>query len=273
VSEADSNKNRPDCAFLWLGDARREEFAPAWAALNRCPTIPTYPGWSDADLPRDDLAPALIVVAQGSPGEFVEADVVRLRRRYPTAALLRIVGSWCEGELRTSPPPGAVRRVWWHQAAAMLRADLERLEAGERPDWGLPATATDEETLRSATRMPPAKRRAAVRIGVVAADPFAERLLHDFCDSESRYSQVSLEGEASGEASPQAILWDVPFGATERERECRRLVQDYAAARIVALANFPRRDEVELLRKWGVAAVVGKPASNACLSATIDELL
>lgn len=265
MTQPSPNPQYEKFAALWLGDGVSTEFAPTFDELARRTALSVSAGWSEPELPTADLAPALIVVAQAFAGELAEGDVLRLRRRYPTAALLRIVGSWCEGELRTLPPPAAVRRCCWHHAHALVRADLDRLEARERPDWGLPATATDDEGLLTTVRTPPAKRIAQVRIGIAAADPFVERWLVDFC---ARYQHLQ---PTARNAQPEVILWDAPHTPAAQERECRQLAREFATAKIIALANYPRRDDAVRVRDWGVADVVGKPMSSACLLASIGR--
>ena len=269
MNEATTPRDRERPATLWLGDGRRPEFAATFDEVARRSESIACDGWRDADLPPRDLAPVLVVVAQGTAGEFSDADLLRLRRRYPTAAVVRIVGSWCEGELRTSPPPAAVKRYCWHHAAALLRVDFDRLEAGLRPEWGLPATATEEESLTSGGVVA-AAHRAAIQVGIAASDPVVERWLFDFCTSYE-FLRARLIGDSSlGGAAPDVVLWDVPISAASRESEARRLMNDAVPASVVALANYPRRDELAAWSDWGIGRVLGKPASNACLLAAIE---
>lgn len=272
MNESPSSRSRERRTTLWLGDGRRPEFAATFDEVARRSESISCVGWCDADLPARDVAPVLVVVAQGTAGEFGDADILRLRRRYPTAAVVRVVGSWCEGELRTSPPPSAVKRFCWHQAAALLRADFDRLDEGLRPDWGLPATATDEETL-AAGGVACAVPRATIRVGISAADPFVERWLWDFCESFGFLRWRPLGDSSQSAEAPDVVLWDVPLAAGNREAEGRRLVRETAPAPIVALANFPRRDELAAWREWGVEHVIGKPASDVCLLAAIKKSL
>ena len=91
--------------------------------------------------------PDVIVVAQAFPGQFSHQAIDRLRRLAPLARVVGLMGSWCEGEMRTGLPwPGAVR-TYWHQWAARCDRELRRLAEGECCSWTLPPTATEEERL------------------------------------------------------------------------------------------------------------------------------
>jgi len=277
--ESHSNPRRGAISILWLGDGRRSEFSPIFAGLSARASVTECAGASEGELPAAELAPALVIVAQGFAGELGEADVVRLRRRYPTAALVRIASSWCEGELRNAPPVHGVKRYVAHQALPSLLADLARLERGLRPDWGLPATSTDEESLLAAIDARPRLSMESVRIGIMASDPAVDRWLHDLyrsnsCLEPAIYNFQTGTGYEAAEA-PSLILWDVPDSAAVAEREFDLLQREIAskAAMVIALANFPRREQVARWREAGVVAVLGKPTTDAVLLACIERYL
>jgi len=279
MSQLDAKTRRSAISILWLGDGRRPEFAPTFAALSARANVTECAGPADAELPAADLTPVLVIVAQGFAGELGEADVVRLRRRYPTAALVRIASSWCEGELRNAPPVHGVKRYVAHQALPSLLADLARLERGLRPDWGLPATSTDEESLLAAIDARPRLSMESVRIGIMASDPAVERWLRDLCRSNSClepaiYKFQTGTGYEAAEA-PSLILRDVPDSAAVAEREFDLLQREIAgkAAIVIALANFPRREQVARWREAGVVEVLGKPTTDAVLLACIERYL
>ncbi|MCE9604101.1 MAG: hypothetical protein K8U03_04275 [Planctomycetia bacterium] len=262
---------------LWLGDCRRAEFAPVFDELARRTEVTSFAGWQELEFsPPADLAPALIVVAQAYAGEFTEGDAVRLRRRFPTAGLLRIVGSWCEGELRSLPPP-ASKRYCWHQALAAVRTELARLEAGLCPEWGLPTTMSDEE--RMMTPSQPARSNANVRerivVGIAATDPVVHRWLFDFCSRRAELQPLPLacdDDNGAAAVSPTVVLWDMPSTIATCERECRQIVRRHAPHKIIALANYPRREDLLRWQALGVSELIGKPVSESVLLERIESL-
>ncbi len=134
-------------SVLFLGDANRPEFRAARLGLNRFGAVADFfdADVADAALTDGELAPDAIVVAQTFPGEFSHRAIDRLRRRAPLALVLGLMGSWCEGEMRTGSPWPAVPRNYWHQWPARSARKLGRLIDGKSSSWALPATATEEE--------------------------------------------------------------------------------------------------------------------------------
>lgn len=274
MSEPHTTTRRSHLQIVWLGDGSRPEFAPTYEMLCRRANVVAYRGWADADLPADDLAPALVVVAQGFAGAFDAIDAVRLRRRYPTAALVRIVASWCEGELRSAPPLVGVKRYVAHQAFSLLAADLTRLECGMRPDWGLPATATEEESLSAANTVAGEHRNAPLQVGIAARDPFVERWLFALCERHSGLKPTLVDCRATAgvgaDGTVPVVVWDVPSGSEAAEAELGALAS--TGARVIALASFPRREQVAEWRASGVVDVIGKPVSDAALLACLGSV-
>ena len=80
---------------------------------------------AEAILAAGRFVPDVIVVAQAFPGQFSLDEIDRIRGLAPLARLLGLLGSWCEGEVRTGLPWPAVIRIplsgsfyqyfhWWH---------------------------------------------------------------------------------------------------------------------------------------------------------------
>ena len=53
-------------------------------------------------------SPHQIVLAAAYPGQFLDADINRLRCLAPLARIINVAGSWCEGEPRSGTPNAAV---------------------------------------------------------------------------------------------------------------------------------------------------------------------
>jgi hypothetical protein len=117
--------------------------------------------------------PDVIVVAQARPGEFSHQAVDRLRRLAPLARIVGLMGSWCEGEMRSGSPWPASARVYWHQWPARCGGELGHLARGVPSSWSLPITATEEERLLAdaATRGNDAPLREAHGLQPVGLSP------------------------------------------------------------------------------------------------------
>ena len=125
---------RRDLSILLIGDADRREFRQArdeLAALGASGGLPASrprrPCWRG-----EEAAVDVIVVAQARPGEFSHAGIERLRQSAPLARVVALLGSWCEGEVRSGKPWPAAVRTYWHQWPARADRELRRLALGPR---------------------------------------------------------------------------------------------------------------------------------------------
>jgi hypothetical protein len=139
----------PSLSILLLGSTDRAEFCDARPCLGRWGTVHTTSDLpaATAALTEGAIVPDVIVVAQAFPGQFSLSAIASLRRLAPLAPVVGLMGSWCEGEMRSgSPWPGTVR-TYWHQWTARCDRQLRCMAGGECCSWTLPPTATDEERL------------------------------------------------------------------------------------------------------------------------------
>jgi len=106
-----------------------------------------------------DWAPDWVIVAQQRPGEFQHDEVERLMLRFPLAAWIALLGSWCEGETRTGRPLPGVQRVFWHQ----WQPRLARFLLGQSADspQRMPRTASEAEITMAGLAGPQAILRSA----------------------------------------------------------------------------------------------------------------
>jgi hypothetical protein len=221
-----------------------------------------------ADLPsaRAQLAAGgveLVVLCQSRPGEFSAAEIEALRRCAPLARFWRHLGSWCEGEQRTAPPPPGCTNTYWHQWPPRAARQLSAAQQGICPAWGLPLTATAEEQTLADAELPIEPR--AGRIAIFAGRAETAVALADVCRLAG-YEPViihrtcaSLDGERFNAATASVALWD-----TSIERACDGVlveqVEDMAGgAPVVAMVGFPRPGDESRATQAGIAALVSKP--------------
>ena len=142
---------------LLVGDCERGEFREACEAMRSQSLVVAVPDMDQAAraLASGDLLPEVIVIAQARPGEFTADQVDRLRRLSPLARVLGLLGSWCEGEVRTGHPWPGVVRVYWYDWLPWWKQALEKVRKGECPAWGLPVTANDRDRLLQAFETSP----------------------------------------------------------------------------------------------------------------------
>ncbi|MBI1900521.1 MAG: hypothetical protein HYS13_05335 [Planctomycetia bacterium] len=236
------------------------------------------------------LFPDLIVLVQSRPSVFADDQLDALRRLAPTAGIVGIAGTWCEGEGRSGRPwPGAVR--WqWHQAATRLAREIERMLAGACPSWGLPSTATaDDQLFHEVEGEGPggsASRRAERVVAIASAHRAMEETLRLFC-RELGMTAVGVHlgvhtlqgrgapattGDSARLAGLAAAIWD---GSDAEAEELQQLAQFIALVRpapVIVLLSFPRAETMDRLAKLGVAAVLAKPLLLADLEGQMERL-
>lgn len=246
-------------SILLVGRIRRAEFHEAVAALRKYGRVSAACDAAEAEqFLAEGLHPAdLIVVAQSFPGEFTTYAVDRLRRRAPLARVVGLLGSWCEGEVRSGDPWPATIRVYWHQWLDRCAAELDRLQADRLAAWSLPATATEEERLLLDSLEP-----LRVGSGLVAVRSASFDMADWLCDACRRqgYATVWLdqshipriEGAAAG-------LLDLADAAPDDLDELTHFVARLQPAPVLTLMHFPRTQDVRLAIGRGAAGVLSKP--------------
>jgi hypothetical protein len=284
----------PALTILLLGDAERPEFRAAAESLRRWATV-----WrlADADeaaeaMREGRISPDALVVAQSFPGQFSEQAIERLRQLAPVARVLGLMGSWCEGEMRSGSPWPATARAYWHQWPARCDRELARLARGRSCAWALPPTASEEERLlanedersgdREITRQgdeqisagsgislspclpvslsaPPTLCR---NLAVVRSSSFAMwEWLAAACRSrgfsavwQPAARAVHVQGAALG-------IFDATDLGPREEDALKKMTAALHPAPVVALISFPRLEDRQRALSAGAAAVLSKPVA------------
>ena len=280
---------RSSPSILLVGNTDRSEFRQARADIEGAGLVVAAPDVSSAlsILAKTEIEPGLIVLAQGYPGEFSPAEVDRLRRAAPLARVLGLLGSWCEGEIRTGHPwPGAIR-VYWHQWQASFQREFHWLRGGETSTWSLPATASEEERLLALPPLVPTTLRGdeapsrSVKGGhdepalVTISTPWFDSYdwLASAC-ARRDYRAIWFRPRSVLPPCPVAIaIFDAPDDPEQQRASLELLVAATGSAPIVALADFPRARDRDRLLALGTAAVLSKPFLIADLFWEIERLL
>lgn len=208
---------------------------------------------------RAGAAPELIVVAQDWPGEITAGELDALRAAAPLAPICLLLGSCCEGELRSGRPwPGAVR-CYWHQWPARFRQVISALTAGQTSLWHLPATALPEEAVLSEAPARLRKRPPQGLLAIIAADAQSGAAWSDAARARG-YQTVSLRAaQGSAVRGAKAAIWDARPEEISDARAVRVVLEAVGQAPLVAITGFPRPEDIERAQAAGVAAVLSKP--------------
>ncbi|GEM_PF-1919993 len=251
------------------------------ATVRRCPHL-SLPGEHD----RYDL----VLLLQRYPGEHRIEDLEGLRARLPLARLLVILGSWCEGEVRSGQPLPGVIRYYWHQWLASCGEPLRLWRQGHNPAWDLPPTATDEDlALAEASGVPneaalprrqarptekppvaaeasPASAAEKPGLAVVARDYAVFEWLQAAAHSWNMACQwYRSPAELANLSESAAIVVDLEHDGDLPPRQLRslrtRLRKAWHDAPIVLLMGFPRLHQVNRYLRAGAAAILSKPCT------------
>jgi len=85
------------------------------------------PGVSESDLPRG------IMIWLDRPARFPPHEIETLADLLPLTCILTVVGSWCDGELRTGFPARGIMRYRWSSWKIMELDNIEGLCTGASP--------------------------------------------------------------------------------------------------------------------------------------------
>lgn len=256
--------------FLLIGDFGDSDFAvirkplAQFGRIIECADVATaIEQINDADSPPD-----VIILAQSRPGEFRDAELDALQRQTPLAPKLGLLGSWCEGEMRTGKPWPGMIRTYWHTWLPRWLRQFQRLSSGQLPAWGLPATATDDERVMFADN---AQDRATGQL--VAVRSYSYDMAEMLCDVCSRHGYATiwidprrtLQLEGVG-----AVVWDA---TGDQWTECSAVAAEFPATPLLALIDFPRSDEIRQTLAAGAAAVLSTPLLLDDFFHQLDSLL
>ena len=231
----------PQLSILLLGDTDCAEFRDPRQCLDQWGTVYRFADVAAATAALDgaEVVPDVIVVAQAFPGQFSHQAMEAVRRRAPLARLVGLMGSWCEGEMRSGSPWPGVVRTYWHQWTARSGRELRRLAEGECCSWALPSTATEEERLLAGTTEPWPPREGVVVICTRSSE--MADWLRAACRSRGLAAVRQPATAAVRVEGATAAIFD---GTSLHDADCEQLRRLAAMVRpgpVVALLMFPAR--------------------------------
>ncbi len=213
--------------------------------------------------------PELVLLVEARAGIWTECDLHALRAAAPLVRVLRISGSWCDGQARSGRPPAGSTGITWHQAASRLPRELEAISCGGV--LTAPLTATSEDLWLARNRQT-ASRTQRERIAIHAPRAAQADAWAVLCRGLG-YRPEILSGRAkSGEGFSDAVLWDCDPRDLADAPRVREFVECAGSAPVVAVCGFPRPDDVDSALRQGVSAVLGKPLLAADLEWLFSRL-
>jgi hypothetical protein len=257
-----------DSRVLFTGDYWHEEFQ---AIVANFPVAATLVPLDRLDGLSDDQTHDLIVLAQARPSQIPTEAVEALQRRYPTTPIVALLGSWCEGGMRTDVAWPGVRRIYWHQWSGRFDRFTSQLTNEGITLWHQPPTATnvddalaDRETSES---------DCDLLIGVSAIDQVQFETVRDavamFDWHACWIERSSLQESTIDEIS--AVCIDGNSISDDLSGRIVGIKDQLPNVPLTLVLNFPRMQEVQAAHELGVAEIVSKPFKAEDLKFAIER--
>jgi hypothetical protein len=272
----------PSCRIVWTGATRHHEFRELshWLDQHASVTRHCHPTDAAAALSAPEAPPCeLILIAQSRPGQFPQSVLESLHHAAPLTPLVGVLGSWCEGETRSGRPWKGIPRLYWHQLAPELARGLqqERRPGQPRwPQWQLPRTVTDSErALHASERLLPGLgitthfTRASTS-SVPNRPPRTWLVRTETVTQFETLADVLRCVQVGGvwwpprrptppRAGLEGVIWDAEQLDDLEWSRLRELSRWAGRMPCIVLAGFPRAEEHEQLRRWGITSCLAKP--------------
>lgn len=240
---------------MLVGDFAHRDFSDAVAWLDANTAVRRA---VDADEACDWLAgdelPEVTLFAQSRPGQLAQRDVERLHASSPLSRLVVLLGSWCEGEMRTGHPWAGVIRIYWHQWHPQIISELGG--GAGRGVWRLPRTASAGEQLACAATGSWPRGTGLVAIYTPLHGDY--EALRDAC-AAGGYASAWYSHQAVFASPATAVLYNA-IAADGRELEqLAEIAARHKPAPVIALLDFLRRQDQAAVMAAGAAAALAKP--------------
>ena len=215
---------------------------------------------------------ALIVIAQTRSNQFDQSAIDAIANNNPLTPVVMLLGSWCEGERRSDTPIAGVKRVFWHQWQGRFDEFSIQMREQGISLWHSPAIETDADRVKAVQRSVGLTNQPVIGISAVSRQTF-EALGQAITAMGGRPKWVERTSRINLSASATMICIDADSADEVLERRVRWVQEQVPNVPLVVLMNFPRRQEIERLRKSGVTTVISKPFELGALERAIETTI
>jgi len=202
----------------------------------------------------------LVVIAQSRQGQFDQSLIDAVKAFAGATPVVMMLGSWCEGELRSDQPAEGVTRVFWHQWKGRFNTFTKHLADNGVTAWHGPETKTEADRIATTGALDSESNSEPFCIGISAWSVEAYDSMSVAIQSfgwKTRW--VERTDLSSLEGAVNAICIDANSLDDSLERRILWLKDQVFDVPMVLSLNFPRNNEVSKLRSTGVSHVISKP--------------
>ena len=263
-----------DHKILITGDYWHEDFRDVLSQLRVPATLVSLEAIREGSVKDENYE--VVLLAQARPDQFSHQDCEMLQQKFPQTPVVSLVGSWCEGEMRSGNPSGGGVRIFWHQWQGRYDNFVSEFNRSHVSSWHLPRTATEadrvtESVSQFANSKESSKGASGVHVGISAWSEDGYRMLADALQSfDFRCSW--LEGPEAHRVVPDVICINANSLSINLQTSISQMSRRTSAP-IVVLMNFPRKSEVDIARNLGVREVVSKPYQLIDLKFAIERAM
>ena len=221
----------------------------------------------------------LIVVAVARRNQFDAESIQLLRNRYAPVPLVALLGSWCEGELRSGNPWPGIPRVYWHQWPSMIRWFAIQQQSGQSTSWQLPPTASPgDRILANSDADLPSLTNESGMAPTIAVSALTHDSFSAVADAIVALGGIPvwlehMEWNALDHVEADVVCIESDGWSPELSLRIQWVRRHYPDGKLIAIANFPRSVDVDEMRLAGVNEVISKPFELAGLAAAMVDLV
>ena len=201
----------------------------------------------------------LVVIAQARRGQHSASEVQKLQTLFANTPIVALLGSWCEGETRSGTPWPGVPRVYWHQWEGQYQKFASQLQQHKIADWHAARTSTTaDRVLNSKTNDSPNG------IQCVAISAWTNQQHAMVADAVNHFGWSSCWVEravwnAETSAVVDAIVIEADSWSPDLASRVKWVRGRVADCPIILIVNYPRQDQLKVIKAAGISEVVSKP--------------
>jgi CheY-like chemotaxis protein len=206
----------------------------------------------------------LIVVAQSRRDQFQSVDIEKIIEMFANVPVVALLGSWCEGEVRSGEPFPGVMRIYWHQWNGRYEDFLNQLNGHGVTHWHSPRTSSiaDRIALRDQIRLP--NNKSKPNIELVSISAWTQESYEMLADAVNHFGWQSRWVErafwdAEATQAVSLICIDARAWSDDVKNRIKWIRSELQQIPMILVVSYPRANELDAIEAAGITEVVSKP--------------